>query len=86
MLLYQSLKDFYKKDEKSPALLYMGKTFSYGTLFKAIDDAAARLASVVNAGDVVTICMPNTPECVYCFYAVNRLGAVAHMVDRKSVV
>ncbi len=80
MLLYQSLKDFYKKDEKSPALLYMGKTFSYGTLFKAIDDAAARLASVVNAGDVVTICMPNTPECVYCFYAVNRLGAVAHMV------
>ena len=53
----------------------MGKTFSYGTLFKAIDDAAARLASVVNAGDVVTICMPNTPECVYCFYAVNRLGA-----------
>lgn len=80
MLLYRSLKDFYKKDETAPALLYMGKKFSYGTLFKSIDDAAARLSSVVKAGDVVTICMPNTPECVYCFYGVNRLGAIAHMV------
>lgn len=80
MLLYRSLKDFYKKDENAPALLYMGKKFSYGTLFRSIDDAAARLSSIVKAGDVVTICMPNTPECVYCFYGVNRLGAIAHMV------
>ncbi|MCH5164907.1 MAG: acyl--CoA ligase [Clostridiales bacterium] len=80
MLLYKSLKDHYKKDLKSPALLYMGKSVSYGTLFDSIDDAAARLSSFVSAGDVVTICMPNTPECVYCFYALNRLGAIAHMV------
>ncbi len=80
MLLYQALKDHYKKDGGSKALLYMGKSFTYDALFRGIDDAAARLSSAVKAGDVVTICMPNTPECVYCFYALNRLGAIAHMV------
>lgn len=80
MYLYQAIKDFYKKDGKSPALLYMGKTFSYDTLYKGIDEAAARLSGLVRAGDVATICMPNTPECVFCFYALNRLGVIAHMV------
>lgn len=80
MLLYQMLRDYVKKGEKDEALLYLGKSINFGTLIRSIDDAAARLSSFVKAGDVVTICMPNTPECVYCFYAVNRLGAVAHMV------
>lgn len=61
-------------------MLYMGKSFSFGELSRGIDDAASRLSTMVKAGDVVTICMPNTPECVYCFYALNRIGAIAHMV------
>ncbi len=80
MLLYQMLEDHVKKDGKWKALSYMGKDFTYADLFDGIDDAARRLSSVVAAGDVVTICMPNTPECVYCFYAINRIGAIAHMV------
>lgn len=80
MLLYQSLLQFEKKDPQSTALMYMGKRFSYQTLLSSIDDAAARLSRLVKPGEVVTICMPNTPECVYCFYAVNRIGAIAHMV------
>ena len=80
MYLYQAIKDFYKKDFSSTALMYMGKTFSYDKLYKGIDEAAARLSGLIKAGDVATICMPNTPESVYCFYALNRLGAIAHMV------
>lgn len=80
MLLYQALKQYRKKDDKTQALSYMGKSFDYGELFRGINDAAARLALLVHAGDVATICMPNTPECVYCFYALNRLGVTAHMV------
>lgn len=74
------LKEFTHKKGSDHALLYMGKYFSFDTLFGSIDDAARRLSPIVKAGDVVTICMPNTPECVYCFYALNRLGAIAHMV------
>lgn len=80
MLLYETLVDYVKKDAGTRALLYMGKSFSYGDFFDAIDDASARLAPLVRPNDVVTICMPNTPECVFCFYALNRLGAIAHMV------
>ncbi|MBD5131857.1 MAG: acyl--CoA ligase [Clostridiales bacterium] len=80
MLLYQSLKDAYKKDGEWTAFTYMGKSFSYARLFSAIDETAARLSSLIKEGDVVTICMPNTPECVYCFYAINRVGGIAHMV------
>lgn len=80
MLMYQSIKEHYKKDPQSTALLYMGKSFSYAELFANIDTAAAKLSNYVGAGDVATVCMPNTPECVFCFYALNRIGAVVHMV------
>ena len=80
MFLYEMLESYEQKDGKSRALLYMGKAFSYDALFAAVDDAAARLATLVKAGEVATICMPNTPECVACFYALNKIGAIAHMV------
>ncbi|MDE5592352.1 MAG: acyl--CoA ligase [Clostridiales bacterium] len=80
MYMYQTIKDYYKKDADSPALLYMGKTFTYARLFEEIDVAARKLATYVKEGDVATVCMPNTPECVFCFYALNRLGVIAHMV------
>ncbi len=84
--MYEMLRNFMEKDGKSRALLYMGKSFSYDTLFASIDDAASRLSSIVKAGDVATICMPNTPECVYCFYALNKLGVIAHMVHPLAPV
>lgn len=80
MFLYEMLESYEQKNGKSRALLYMGKSFSYDALFAAVDDAAARLATLVKAGEVATICMPNTPECVACFYALNKIGAIAHMV------
>lgn len=80
MNIYKNIKEYFKKDENLPALMYMGRQFSYGELFAAIDDAAARLGALVATGDVVTVCMPNTPECVFCFYALNRIGATVHMV------
>ena len=38
----------------------MGKSFDYGKLFDGIDEAAGKLAGLVGAGDVATVCMPNT--------------------------
>lgn len=80
MLIYKTIKEYFVKDGRAPALLYMGRSFTYDELFAGIDDAARALSAFVKSGDVATICMPNTPECVFCFYALNRLGAIAHMV------
>lgn len=67
--------------ENAPALYYKGKFFSYGKLKRQTDRLACGLARLgVRPGDAVTICMPNTPESVYALYAVNKLGAVAHLV------
>lgn len=80
MLLYKFLHDFCEKGEDDKALFYMDKHFSYRWLFENIDSGARKLSTILKEGDVVTICMPNTPEAVSIFYAVNRLGAIAHMV------
>lgn len=86
MLLYEALEKSFEGDEKRTALLYMGKNISAKKTSEGIADAASRLSSFVSSGDVVTVCMPNTPECVYCFYAINRIGAIAHMVHPLTPV
>ncbi len=46
--------------------------------------AKALCAQGVRPGDRVTICMPNTPQAIILFYAVNRMGAVANMIHPLS--
>ena len=46
--------------------------------------AGAFLKAGIRKDDVVTICMPNTPQGVICLYALNRIGAIANMVHPLS--
>lgn len=77
--IYRSLVDNIK-DNNITAINYMGNTISYGALVENIHRAAqAFVALGVRAGDIVTIISSNTPETVYCFYALNYIGAVPNM-------
>ena len=50
-----------------------------------IDRAAKGLYSLgIRKGDRVTICMPNSPQALDCFYGLNRIGAVANMIHPLS--
>ncbi len=73
-----------KSAEKYPsrtALYYKGVNISYRKLASDISAMAAWLEDRgIIKGDVVTICMPNIPQTVVCLYAVNKIGAIAHMV------
>ena len=70
---------------EAPALDFMGKITTYKTFVEKIELAAgAFLKWGIKKGDVVTICMPNTPQGVICLYALNRIGAVANMVHPLS--
>ena len=54
-------------------------------IIKKINKVAKALKTLgVNKGDKVTICMPNTPEEVTMFYAINEIGAVANMIHPLS--
>ena len=67
------------------AIDYFGETLSFKQLLEKIDLCAKSLKCYgVRENDVVTIMMPNTPEAVIAFYAVNKIGAIANMVHPLS--
>ena len=74
-----------KRVPDAPALNFMGKYTTYKTFIEKIEMAAgAFLKAGIKKDDVVTICMPNTPQGVICLYALNRIGAIANMVHPLS--
>ena len=83
--MFQMLRDTAAAYPDSTAYIFMGKKTSY-TAFMARIDAAARglVAMGIQKGDRVTICMPNTPQALDCFYALNRIGAVSNMIHPLS--
>ena len=67
------------------ALEFFNTQVVYKDLIKKINRVAAALKALgAEKGDRITICMPNTPEAIYMFYAVNEIGAVANMVHPLS--
>lgn len=63
------------------ALEFFGKRTSFRRFLAAVNRYAAGLSALgVGAEDTFTICMPNTPQAVVLFYALNRLGAIPNMV------
>ena len=67
------------------AYSYYGHSVTYKDFMRQIDSAAKAFRSQgIRKGDVVTICMPNTPEAVISFYALNKIGAIASMIHPLS--
>ena len=64
---------------------FMGKSTTYRELVKNIERCAQSLKTIgIREGDRVTIAMPNCPQAIYLFYAVNLVGAVGNMVHPLS--
>ena len=83
--VYEYLRDCNKENLDSIAINYFNKKMTYRTFLNEINVCARALRSQgIREGDVVTICMPNTPEAVITFYATNEIGAIANMVHPLS--
>lgn len=83
--IYDYLVECVGVDKDLVALNYFGTRMSFGEMFDKIDVAAKAFRSIgVKQGDVVTICLPNTPEALISFYAINKIGAVADMIHPLS--
>ena len=64
---------------------FMGKSTNYKEMVANIEKCARSLRTIgVRQNDRVTIAMPNCPQAIYMFYAVNMIGAVANMVHPLS--
>ncbi len=76
-----------KNNSAFSALAFMGREISYSHLAKKIDECAKAFKAIgIKEDDRVTLCMPNVPQTVYCFYALNRIGAIATMIHPLSAV
>ena len=83
--MYEALKEVVLKYETRTAINYFGKKLSYREFLNLIDKAALAFRSQgVRRGDIVTICMPNTPEAMIAFYAINKIGAISNMIHPLS--
>lgn len=64
---------------------FMNRKTTFRDFMERIDLAAKALYTMgIRKGDRVTICMPNSPQAVDCFYALNRIGAVSNMIHPLS--
>ena len=67
------------------ALDFMGSTTTYAKFEQEVYVCAKALRAIgVKPGDKVTICMPNCPQTVIMFYAVNLMGGIANMIHPLS--
>lgn len=83
--LYEAVVQSTMKYPKNIAYNYFGVKVNYMDFLKQIDDVAKSFKKLnIKKGDKVTICMPNTPEAVITFYALNKIGAIANMVHPLS--
>ncbi len=81
--LWESNKDY----PDNIALSYFGRKIRFRELFANIEATTAAFAAVgVKRGDVVVVSTVTTPETIYAFYALNRLGAISNMVDPRTSI
>ena len=83
--MYTMVADTAAEYPDHTAYIFMGKSTSYAAFLRRIDTAARGLLALgIEKGDRVTICMPNTPQALDCFYALNRIGAIPNMIHPLS--
>ena len=74
--------------EKYPnnvAFDFMGKSTTYREMIGEIEKCAKALKTIgIRENDRVTIAMPNCPQAIYMFYAVNLVGGIANMIHPLS--
>ena len=83
--MVETLENVAKEHPNSIAFDFMGKSTSYKDMVANIEKCARSLRTIgVRENDRVTSAMPNCPQAIYVFYAVNMIGAVANMVHPLS--
>ena len=83
--MFEAVENVARKYPNAIAFDFMGKSTTYRSLVREIENCAKALKTIgVREGDKVTIAMPNCPQAIYMFYAVNLVGGIANMIHPLS--
>ncbi|MBR2701294.1 MAG: AMP-binding protein [Erysipelotrichaceae bacterium] len=87
LTMYQLIRESARRYPNNIAYEFMNKKTTYAEFMNKIELTAKSLTSIgIRAGDAVTICMPNCPQAIDTFYALNRIGAIANMIHPLSAI
>ena len=83
--MYEKVEEIAKKYPNYIAFDFMGKPTTYRELTRNVELCAKSLSMLgIRENDKVTIAMPNCPQAIFMFYAVNLIGAISNMVHPLS--
>ena len=83
--MFEAVAAIAEKYPNNIAFDFMGKSTTYKELLAQVEICAKALRTIgVRQGDKVTIAMPNCPQALYLFYAVNLVGGIANMIHPLS--
>ena len=83
--MYDMLKSVADKYPNNIAMDFMGRSTTYKQLIEQVERCAKALKTIgIRENDCVTIAMPNCPQAIAMFYAINMVGGIANMVHPLS--
>lgn len=83
--MYEAVVNAGKTHSQVNAYEFQGKGTTYEKFIEKINRTAKAFKALgIKEGETVTICMPNAPQGVDSFYALNRIGAVPAMIHPLS--
>lgn len=83
--MYEMIRRASIKHPSNIAYTFYGTRVTYKSYLRKIDEAACAFVRMgVVKGDYVSMIMPNTPEAITCFYALNKIGAIVNMMHPLS--
>ncbi len=83
--MYEKVEKVAQKYPNYIAYDFMGRPTTYREFTKSVELCAKSLSMLgIRENDKVTIAMPNCPQAICMFYAVNLIGAISNMVHPLS--
>ena len=83
--MFEAVANIAEKYPDNVAFDFYGKATTYKELIREIETCAKALKTIgVREGDRVTIALPNCPQAIQMFYAVNLVGGICNMIHPFS--
>ncbi|MBQ9732924.1 MAG: AMP-binding protein, partial [Clostridia bacterium] len=83
--MFEAVENIARRYPDAVAFDFMGKSTTYARFIEGVETCAKALKTIgIREGDRVTIAMPNCPQAIYMFYAINLVGGIANMIHPLS--
>lgn len=83
--MFDAVEEVKNKYPKYIAFDFMGGKTTYETFINNVIKVATSLSKLgIKKDDHLVVAMPNCPQAVFTFYAINYIGAIAHMIHPLS--